>query len=69
MLRRHLQTAYSMTPDEYRAKWGLRRDYPMVAPSYARKRQELAKAIGHGRTRLPARKTKAKLRRAKAKAA
>jgi predicted transcriptional regulator len=61
MLRRHLQSAYSMTPDEYRAKWGLRRDYPMVAPSYARKRQELAKAIGLGRNPAPppARKTKA----------
>ncbi len=49
MLKRHLMTAYGMTPEEYRAKWGLRPDYPMVAPSYALKRQELAKKIGLGR--------------------
>ena len=49
MLKRHLKTAYDMTPDEYRAKWGLPSDYPMVAPAYARKRQELAKKIGLGR--------------------
>jgi predicted transcriptional regulator len=49
MLKRHLMTAYGMTPEEYRAKWGLRPDYPMVAPSHARKRQELAKKIGLGR--------------------
>ncbi|HET7412124.1 MAG TPA: MucR family transcriptional regulator [Pararhizobium sp.] len=49
MLRRHLATAYGMTPEEYRAKWGLSHDYPMVAPAYARKRQELAKQIGLGR--------------------
>ena len=49
MLKRHLKTAYNMTPDEYRQKWGLPPDYPMVAPSYARKRQELAKKIGLGR--------------------
>ena len=49
MLKRHLMTAYGMTPEEYRAKWGLRPDYPMVAPSYAAKRQELAKKIGLGR--------------------
>ncbi len=49
MLKRHLMTAYGMTPDDYRAKWGLKPDYPMVAPSYALKRQELAKKIGLGR--------------------
>ena len=49
MLKRHLMTAYGMTPEEYRAKWGLKPDYPMVAPSYARTRQELAKKIGLGR--------------------
>ena len=49
MLKRHLMTAYGMTPEEYRAKWGLKPDYPMVAPAYARKRQELAKKIGLGR--------------------
>ena len=49
MLKRHLMTAYGMTPEEYRAKWGLKADYPMVAPNYARKRQELAMKIGLGR--------------------
>ncbi|MFO1144389.1 MAG: MucR family transcriptional regulator [Amaricoccus sp.] len=49
MLKRHLMTAYNMTPEEYRAKWGLKPDYPMVAPNYAQKRQELAKKIGLGR--------------------
>lgn len=54
MLKRHLMTAYGMTPEEYRAKWGLKPDYPMVAPNYAAKRQELAKKIGLGRKpRLP----------------
>ncbi len=48
-LKRHLMTAYNMTPEEYRAKWGLKPDYPMVAPNYALKRQELAKKIGLGR--------------------
>jgi predicted transcriptional regulator len=55
MLRRHLMTAHGMTPEEYRAKWGLKPDYPMVAPTYAAKRQELAKKIGLGRKpRTPA---------------
>ncbi|WP_118133373.1 MucR family transcriptional regulator [Oceanicella sp. SM1341] len=49
MLKRHLATAYNLTPEEYRAKWGLKPDYPMVAPSYAAKRQALAKEIGLGR--------------------
>lgn len=49
MLKRHLKTAYDLTPEQYRAKWGLPHDYPMVAPSYARKRQQLAKKIGLGR--------------------
>ena len=48
MLRRHLMTAYDMTPDDYRAKWNLPKDYPMVAPNYAEKRRVLAKAIGLG---------------------
>ena len=48
MLKRHLMTSYGMTPEEYRAKWGLKPDYPMVAPNYAAKRQELAKKIGLG---------------------
>ena len=49
MLKRHLKTAYNMTPDEYRARWNLPSDYPMVAPSYAEKRRELAVKIGLGR--------------------
>ncbi len=49
MLKRHLMTSYNMTPDEYRARWGLPADYPMVAPDYAEKRRELAKKIGLGR--------------------
>src|SRR5476651_1661476 len=48
MLKRHLQTAYGMTPGQYRAKWGLDTSYPMVAPEYAKKRSSLAKAIGLG---------------------
>ena len=48
MLKRHLKTVYDLTPDEYRAKWGLPSDYPMVAPSYAARRSELAKQIGLG---------------------
>ncbi len=49
MLKRHLQTSYGMSPDAYRAKWGLPRDYPMVAPNYAATRSGLAKQIGLGR--------------------
>lgn len=49
MLKRHLKTSYNMSPEDYRAKWGLPMDYPMVAPNYAMKRQELAKKIGLGR--------------------
>jgi len=49
MLKRHLQTAYNMTPDQYRARWGLPPDYPMVAPAYASHRSTLAKEIGLGR--------------------
>lgn len=48
MLKRHLKTAYNMTPDEYRDRWGLGPDYPMVAPNYARQRSQLAKEIGLG---------------------
>lgn len=48
MLKRHLKTAYDMTPDEYRERWGLAADYPMVAPNYAKQRSELAKSIGLG---------------------
>ena len=49
MLKRHLMTAYQMTPAQYRARWGLSADYPMVAPSYAKVRSSLAKKIGLGR--------------------
>jgi len=49
MLKRHLMTAYKMTPAQYRARWGLTADYPMVAPSYAKVRSSLAKKIGLGR--------------------
>jgi predicted transcriptional regulator len=51
MLKRHLMTHYSMTPDEYRQKWGLAADYPMVAPNYAEQRRTLAKKIGLGTKR------------------
>jgi predicted transcriptional regulator len=53
MLKRHLMTAYGMTPEQYRAKWGLKPDYPMVAPNYSERRQALAKAIGLGRKPAP----------------
>ena len=49
MLKRHLQTRYGMTPQQYREKWGLPADYPMVAPNYASHRSSLAKQIGLGR--------------------
>ncbi|MBV9861996.1 MAG: MucR family transcriptional regulator [Alphaproteobacteria bacterium] len=48
MLKRHLKTAYNMTPEAYRERWGLAADYPMVAPNYARQRSRLAKEIGLG---------------------
>ncbi|MEM7171008.1 MAG: MucR family transcriptional regulator [Pseudomonadota bacterium] len=49
MLKRHLRTSYSMTPAQYRAKWGLPPDYPMVAPNYAKQRSAFAKKIGLGK--------------------
>jgi predicted transcriptional regulator len=51
MIKRHLQTDHQMTPDAYRSKWGLARDYPVVAPDYAAKRSALARSIGLGRRR------------------
>ncbi|MDO7843337.1 Ros/MucR family transcriptional regulator [Sphingomonas immobilis] len=51
MLKRHLMTHYQMTPEQYRAKWNLPADYPMVAPSYAEQRRTLAKKIGLGTKR------------------
>lgn len=71
MLKRYLQTRYGMTPQQYRAKWKLPADYPMVAPDYAEKRRTLAKAIGLGRKKAappeakPAAKPRAAPRRAK----
>jgi predicted transcriptional regulator len=56
MLKRHLMTHYNMTPDEYRQKWGLNSDYPMVAPNYAEQRRSLAKKIGLGTKRRRAKK-------------
>ena len=54
MLKRHLKTAYDLTPEQYRMKWGLEPDYPMVSPDYAKTRSSLAKAIGLGtRPRQP----------------
>ncbi|HUO91648.1 MAG TPA: MucR family transcriptional regulator [Rhizomicrobium sp.] len=57
MLKRYLRSRYDLTPDEYRAKWGLPADYPMVAPNYAAQRSEFAKKIGLGRT-APATKSR-----------
>src|SRR5256885_7320971 len=57
MLKRHLMTHYNLTPDQYRQKWGLSADYPMVAPNYAEQRRALAKSIGLGTKR---RKTRGK---------
>jgi predicted transcriptional regulator len=50
-LKRHLRTRYGMTPEDYRAKWGLSHDYPMVAPNYAKERSDLAKRMGLGTAR------------------
>lgn len=50
-LRRHLRTRYGMSPEEYRTKWGLAHDYPMVAPNYAKARSDLAKRMGLGHAR------------------
>ena len=65
MLKRHLRTAYNMSPDEYRARWGLKDDYPMVAPAYAKERSALAKKIGLGK-KTTRRKSKGKGRDKKA---
>ncbi len=55
-LKRHLRSSYGMTPEEYRAKWNLPHDYPMVAPNYAQHRSQLAKQIGLGKQRAGKRK-------------
>jgi len=52
-LKRHLRTKYNMSPEDYRAKWGLAKDYPMVAPSYAKARSDLAKQMGLGQGGRP----------------
>lgn len=52
MLKRHLSTVYGMTPDDYRAKWNLPSEYPMVAPNYARARSDMAMRLGLGRKRV-----------------
>ncbi len=53
MLKRHLKTAHGMTPTEYRERWGLPRDYPLVSPNYTKQRSQLAKNIGLGRKPAP----------------
>ncbi len=55
MLKRHLSASYNLTPEQYRAKWGLEPSYPMVAPNYAEKRSFLAKQIGLGTHRTSGR--------------
>lgn len=59
-LKRHLGVHYGLSPDEYREKWGLKADYPMVAPNYAAARSEMAKSMGLGRQSAPAKKTATK---------
>ncbi|KQX19233.1 MULTISPECIES: MucR family transcriptional regulator [unclassified Sphingomonas] len=63
MLKRYLQTSYGMTPDDYRKKWGLPADYPMVAPNYAATRRELAIKAGLGRAKAAAAPVRAKRRK------
>ena len=67
-LKRHLGVHFGLTPDAYRAKWGLPADYPMVAPNYAASRSELAKSIGLGRKAVEVVPVKAKGRKAKVSA-
>ncbi|OYW35637.1 MAG: transcriptional regulator [Azorhizobium sp. 12-66-6] len=66
-LKRHLRTKYDLTPEEYRAKWGLPADYPMVAPNYAAARSELAKQMGLGQQRAKAAAAAAPAKKAPAK--
>jgi predicted transcriptional regulator len=74
-LKRHLRSSFNMTPEDYRRKWGLKHDYPMVAPNYAAQRSELAKSMGLGNSRqkaakaAPAAKGSARKRTKAAKAA
>ncbi|MDG3443893.1 MULTISPECIES: MucR family transcriptional regulator [Nitrospirillum] len=69
MLKRHLRTAYGLSPEEYRVKWGLPSDYPMVAPNYAEQRSGLAKAIGLGQRSRTEGKPSGKRRRSSSAAA
>ncbi|MDH3659532.1 MAG: MucR family transcriptional regulator [Alphaproteobacteria bacterium] len=69
MLKRHLKTRYDMTPEDYRRRWGLKDDYPMVAPSYAQQRSDLAKKIDLGRKPEPTKPAKAPRKRATKKPA
>ncbi len=69
MLKRYLRTHYNLTPEEYRRKWGLPADYPMVAPNYAKRRSQFAKDIGLGTAATTKRKTVKKRKTAKKKAA
>jgi predicted transcriptional regulator len=62
-LKRHLRSSFSMSPEEYRRKWGLKHDYPMVAPEYAAKRSELAKSMGLGNLRAQAKAAKAAVKK------
>lgn len=64
MLKRHLRMAYGMSPEEYRAKWGLPSNYPMVAPNYAQQRSKLAKSIGLGTKGRGKTKSRRKARKA-----
>ncbi|MDX8464593.1 MucR family transcriptional regulator [Mesorhizobium sp. VK23B] len=66
-LKRHLGVHYGLTPDEYREKWGLKSDYPMVAPNYAAARSEMAKSMGLGRKAAEPAKKAATKRKAKAR--
>lgn len=66
-LKRHLRTHYDLSPEEYRKKWGLPADYPMVAPNYAKARSELARSMGLGRKAAPKPAPAAKPKRARAK--
>ncbi|MDI9634438.1 MucR family transcriptional regulator [Geitlerinema splendidum] len=59
MLKRHLKTSYNMTPDQYRERWGLPINYPMVAPNYTKQRQSIAKSIGLGTHKKSQKKTAA----------
>lgn len=60
MLKRHLRTSFDLTPDQYRQKWGLPGDYPMVAPNYAERRSVMAKKLGFGRKKNGGRRANGK---------